>query len=146
MKITLIKIGRIAYPECRALGQVYQKRLHPKSAFEFLELKDDDHAVKFLGTKPPSGHVVWIFDEKGKEVDSRTFSQEIVTQRNLATTKHLSMIIGHPLGLPASIRSRAGACFSLSRLTLTSDLAHVILCEQVYRAFEIIKGTGYHHV
>lgn len=145
MKISTIKIGRIAYSECRTFAQIYQQRLGKAHVFEFLELKDNDQAVKHLQMKPRPHHEIWVYDEKGVEWDTIEFSQSIVKLRDRSIVKNLTIVIGGPLGLSPEIRQFSNKTLSLSRLTLTSDIAFLVHCEQLYRAFELIKGTGYHH-
>ncbi len=145
MKICTVKIGRIAYPDCKNLAQIYQHRLSKTAGFEFLELKDNEQALKYLQLKPPPHHEIWVYDERGLEYDSLEFSQAIVSLRNRSIVKQLTLVIGGPLGLPPALKEKCSKTLSLSRLTFTSDLAFVIHCEQLYRAFEIMKGTGYHH-
>ena len=55
----------------------------------------------------------------------------------------LSFIIGGAEGLPAEVRADA-TLVSLSRLTFTHQMARLVLAEQIYRATEIRKGSGYH--
>jgi 23S rRNA (pseudouridine1915-N3)-methyltransferase len=145
MKISLIKIGRLAYPEYRTMAHLYFSRLSPKHLFELIELKDDSQAFKFLASKSSNGSTIWIFDEKGNEYDSIAFSNVMRQLRDNGTTKNLYLIIGHPLGISSEIRELSSKSLRLSPLTFTSDLAFLVICEQLYRAFEIIKGSGYHH-
>jgi 23S rRNA (pseudouridine1915-N3)-methyltransferase len=56
----------------------------------------------------------------------------------------LSFVIGGPLGLSGQITSQARGVLSLSRLTLTHEMARLILLEQLYRAFTILRGEKYH--
>lgn len=145
MKISLLKIGRVAYPEYKSISQLFWSRLHPQKSFELIEFKDNDQAIKHLQSKGTPDSAIWVLDEKGVEFDSIEFSRAIRDLRDKATVKHLYIIVGHPLGLTQNLRGLSSKSICLSRLTFTSDLAFVVICEQLYRAFEILKGSAYHH-
>ena len=57
---------------------------------------------------------------------------------------HLQFIIGGSLGLSQAVLNRADTKISFSRLTFPHQLMRVILLEQIYRSFRIIKGEPYH--
>lgn len=88
-------------------------------------------------------HVV-LLDEKGKEVDSPGLA-DLLEKRLNASTHRLVFIIGGAYGVNESVRSRANATIALSKLTFPHMLVRLILAEQVYRAFTILKGEKYHH-
>jgi 23S rRNA (pseudouridine1915-N3)-methyltransferase len=58
--------------------------------------------------------------------------------------KDLLFIIGGDEGLDESVRSAANLTLSLSKMTLPHRLARVVLVEQIYRAYTILKGEPYH--
>ncbi|UCE89705.1 MAG: 23S rRNA (pseudouridine(1915)-N(3))-methyltransferase RlmH [Pseudomonadota bacterium] len=62
----------------------------------------------------------------------------------LESGRNLSLLVGGPDGLATQCRSRADGLWSLSRLTLPHPLVRVLVAEQLYRAFSIIKGHPYH--
>jgi len=55
----------------------------------------------------------------------------------------VAFVIGGHLGVSPAVKERVNVCWSLSRLTLTHELARVVLAEQLYRAFTIIRGLPY---
>ena len=57
----------------------------------------------------------------------------------------LAMVIGGPFGLSEAVRQRASERVALSRMTLTHETARLIVLEQIYRAFTILRGGSYHH-
>jgi 23S rRNA (pseudouridine1915-N3)-methyltransferase len=69
---------------------------------------------------------------------------EFLDKRQQAGTKRLAFVIGGFAGISDELRQRANLQFSLSQLTLTHELARVILTEQIYRAFTIMAGLPYH--
>jgi 23S rRNA (pseudouridine1915-N3)-methyltransferase len=87
---------------------------------------------------------VVLLDEKGKELHSSGLAGLLDTRLN-ASTHRLVFIIGGAYGVNESVRARANAMVALSKLTFPHMLVRLILAEQVYRAFTILKGEKYHH-
>ncbi|NRA45865.1 MAG: 23S rRNA (pseudouridine(1915)-N(3))-methyltransferase RlmH [Oligoflexales bacterium] len=145
MKIRLLKIGRIK-KEFQPLLTVYHNRLKSFSKIEFLELKNNDQTLKYLtDLKQKTGQIIVCLDEKGKQWSSTELSSFIARQKDSPMTKSLVFVVGSPYGLPSEISTTADYHWSLSNATFPSDLAWLLLHEQVYRAFNIISGTPYHH-
>ncbi len=86
---------------------------------------------------------VIVLDEQGVEMSSRKLAAffEDKTQRGISA---FCFIIGGACGLDESVKKRAGLILSLSRLTFPYQLTRLILIEQLYRAFTIMKGIRYH--
>ncbi|MEN9884552.1 MAG: hypothetical protein RLZZ420_1769, partial [Bacteroidota bacterium] len=82
--------------------------------------------------------------EYGKEMDSEGLASLLVKRGNMSTRK-LVFLIGGAFGLDESILQRADYKWSLSKLTFPHQLVRLILAEQVYRAYTIIKNEKYHH-
>jgi 23S rRNA (pseudouridine1915-N3)-methyltransferase len=83
-------------------------------------------------------------DEKGKEYASVDFSGFIQSRLN-SGVRSLIFIIGGSYGLTDRIRSHAQSTIALSALTFPHQLVRLILAEQIYRAFTLLKGEKYHH-
>ena len=81
-------------------------------------------------------------DPNGKEFDSLQFSK-FIQDRLIKADSRLAFVIGGAEGLPLSLKS-GYELVSLSRLTMTHQLTRLFLIEQLYRAFEIAKGSPYH--
>lgn len=144
MKFRLIKIGKISYPEISNLVAMYETRLRAFGKFEKIELKDDQDLSKVLLT-PRGEHPFFALDERGKDHTSAEFAAFLSSLRDDPGIKSLSFLIGGPHGLNNEIKRDARAVMRLSRLTFTSDIAWLLLWEQLYRAHNILAGTGYHH-
>ncbi|TAK57370.1 23S rRNA (pseudouridine(1915)-N(3))-methyltransferase RlmH [Patescibacteria group bacterium] len=83
-------------------------------------------------------------DEKGKGLTTLALAEYI--EKNMsAGAKRLVFVIGGAYGLDQTVRDRAQLIWSLSPLTFPHQLVRLILSEQVYRAFTVIKGEKYHH-
>ena len=88
--------------------------------------------------------VTVALSEGGKEFSSLDFAGWLERQM-IEGKQEIVFIIGGDQGLSPSILSDAQLCLSLSRMTLTHQMARLILLEQIYRAFTIIRGEPYHH-
>ena len=87
---------------------------------------------------------VILLDEKGKMVTSKGLA-ELLEKRLNESTHRLVFIIGGAFGVNEEVRSRAHATIALSTLTFPHQLVRLIIAEQIYRAFSILKGEKYHH-
>ena len=98
-------------------------------------------AEAILGRLKPQDWLVAL-DERGKLLDSVELSAYLAKAQGGA--KDLLFVIGGDEGLDDSVRGAAHQVMSLSRMTLPHRLARVVLIEQLYRAFTILKGEPYH--
>ncbi|MBZ0155921.1 MAG: 23S rRNA (pseudouridine(1915)-N(3))-methyltransferase RlmH [Alphaproteobacteria bacterium] len=80
-----------------------------------------------------------LLDERGKEFTSPEFA------RFLEERGTVDFVLGGAYGVSGEVRERAEAVVALSKMTLTHEMARVILLEQLYRAMTILKGREYHH-
>ena len=123
----------------------YLKRMRDVDVVEVKEEKDKGLGVdKILKNEEKRildklrGFVV-VLDEKGKEMNSNEFAR-FVNERRLGGD--ITFVVGGPYGLSQNIKNRADIILSLSRLTLTHEMARILLLEQLYRTFT--KSIGYH--
>jgi 23S rRNA (pseudouridine1915-N3)-methyltransferase len=86
---------------------------------------------------------VVMLDRRGGQVSSEELSQ-LITKWEDEGRNHITFMIGGPLGFSEDVLPQADFVMSLSKLTFPHDLARLILLEQLYRAFTIKSGTGYH--
>lgn len=100
-----------------------------------------DEGVKILAAIP-SGSIVVALDVKGKKINTETLSQTL--NNWLDSGQDVSLIIGGPDGLANEVLSSALLKLSLSDLTFPHTLAKVMLVEQLYRAWSILKNHPYH--
>lgn len=85
-----------------------------------------------------------LLDERGKQVDTETFAGWLRGFRDDGR-RHVVFAIGDAHGFDEAARRRADQLLGLSKLTLPHRLAHVVLCEQLYRVGTILAGHPYHH-
>ncbi len=83
-------------------------------------------------------------DENGKEYSSVKFSQKLSQWQMLSIP--VVFVIGGSYGLDDTVKSQCKELIALSKMTLPHRLARILLLEQIYRGFSIMKGEKYHHV
>lgn len=133
--------------------QEYASRLAHYTRFELVELSEASgkklkpgeaktaEAQAILGRLKPQDWLV-AMDERGKQLDSVELGRYLAKAQTGA--KDLLFVIGGDEGLDESVRQAAHLTLSLSRMTLPHRLARLVLIEQIYRGFTILKGEPYH--
>ena len=81
-----------------------------------------------------------LLEEHGKNFSSTEFA-DFMNKCGAS----VSFVIGGAYGVPDTLKDKAQAKISLSKMTFTHEMARLILLEQIYRAFTIINKRGYHH-
>lgn len=114
----------------------YAQRLKGRLQLEWVLAKDDAALSRLLEKE----REFICLDPQGKLMSSENFSKWFFALGK----SRLTVVIGGPDGLSAALKSKASALISLSPLTFTHQLARLILLEQLYRAFEIERGSPYH--
>ena len=158
MKITCIVVGKIKERYLVMAIEEYSKRLSRYCKLVFLELPDEktpDHASelveeqikqkegeRILKALKEDAYVIALAIE-GKQPDSVELSQQL-EKLAIDGYSHIVFIIGGSLGLSKEVLARADTKLSFSRLTFPHQLMRVILLEQIYRGYRIIKGEPYH--
>ncbi len=140
MKIRLFLLGKTRRPEIRALLDDYLKRIGHHTDVEAVELRDAAAALKKLDAERSA--CVVLLDAAGKLCCSEEFAAWLGKLRD-SGERRLIFLCGGAEGFPASLRERAGMKLSLGPLTLSHELARVVLAEQLYRAFAILSGSPY---
>ena len=90
----------------------------------------------------PSTHLIAL-DSRGKEYTSEQWAQHIQTLMNNGVSS-LTFIIGGSTGIDPSLLTQCNEKLSLGKMTLPHNLARVVILEQLYRAFTIMRGHPYH--
>ncbi|HYX39306.1 MAG TPA: 23S rRNA (pseudouridine(1915)-N(3))-methyltransferase RlmH [Oligoflexus sp.] len=151
MKIQIIKVGKPAHAAYEELAEMFAKRLKPiwKIEEHIVRAAGSERAGKELQSKlgmsgDPHQAVV-VLDERGKDLTSPELAQFIQSKMDLGHTKSLTFVIGGPYGISDELRQQADFVWRLSKGVFPSDLAWVMVWEQIYRAASILRGTPYHH-
>ncbi|MDY0087009.1 MAG: 23S rRNA (pseudouridine(1915)-N(3))-methyltransferase RlmH [Coriobacteriia bacterium] len=153
MRITLVVVGRLKEAYWRDAVAEYLKRLRPYAAVQVIEVPDRDVSRDELGALveegaavlkavPEGAHVIALA-LSGRRLSSEQFAEEI-SGHMVEGRSHLVFVIGGAAGLAQTVLDRADTYLSLGPLTLPHQLARVVLVEQIYRAFRIIRGEPYH--
>lgn len=100
-----------------------------------------DEGVKIISAIPSRSMPVAL-DVKGKKITTQDFSQ--LLKRWMENSQDMALIIGGPDGLSDDVLSNAALMLSLSNLTFPHTLVKVMLVEQLYRAWSILKNHPYH--
>jgi len=87
---------------------------------------------------------VYLLDERGLSYTSEGLAG-FLQKRMTASVKHLILVTGGPFGFSEKLYQRADGLISFSQLTFSHQMIRLLVCEQVYRAFTIIRGESYHH-
>lgn len=131
MRLRLITIGKPSR-ETGPLINDYEKRLPKYCSFEALELKSEKDVESKL-----RGFIV-ILDAKGRQFASEEFAG-IISQHS-----DITFVIGADIGLSETLKSKANLLLGFSKMTFPHQFARILLAEQVYRAFTILKKEKYH--
>lgn len=137
LKIKIISVGKTKETWLEDALQEYVKRLSPIMQIETQWVKNDEQLLEVCENEN-----VIALDPLGKEYDSVGFSKFVLHQFEAGGSR-MSFVIGGPEGLPPLLK-KSSKLISLSKLTFTHQIARLVLMEQLYRAFEISKGTPYH--
>ena len=144
MKLKITWIGKTKDQSIQALTGEYLKRISRYAEVEGLALPDEAALLKLrekVGARP--AHALVLFDSRGKQLSSEEFAQFLKNHLD-RNPQPLALAIGPADGFQESSRKSATALLSLGKMTLPHELARVVLLEQVYRAFTILKGHPYH--
>lgn len=146
MKIRLLMLSKTRAPELRALQEHYIRRIRAFCPIEVSEIRParrggPAEAARNGLAKQSRTHVV-LLDAAGREWDSQEFARWIAGLRDRGT-QEVVFACGDAAGFPAAWRSQCDSKISLSRLTMAHELARVVLLEQIYRAFTILRGHPY---
>ena len=148
MKFRFIWIGKTRDKSYRALQDEYLQRLSHFVKCEVVEIRDTaPHETKEIEGKRileklNQSSFVCLLDVTGRSLSSPELSKEVEKWQN-AGMKEISFIIGGADGIAPQVATRADAVLSLSFLTFTHEMARVVMLEQLYRAYTIIKGFPY---
>ena len=147
MKFNFIWIGKTRDNNYKALQDEYLRRLSHFVKCDITEIRDagppdpESEGKRILGKLNHSSFVC-LLDVTGKSVSSRELASEVESWQN-AGLKEVAFIVGGAGGTSREVADRANYRLSLSFLTFTHEMARVVMLEQLYRAYTIIKGFPY---
>lgn len=154
LNVTVLMVGKTREGFIREGLEFYQKRLKPLVQLSLTSVREEKEnsgltpetikskeGERLQAQTPPKSYLVAL-DPKGRECTTEEFA-DWLTKRELAA-RPLAFLIGGHWGLAEAMLAAADERLSLSRLTLTHELARLILLEQLYRAMTIKMGHPYH--
>lgn len=155
MKIKIIALGKIKEKFLKDGIDEFLKRLRPYATVEVIELpaleiKDENLTQKILeqeGNKileniKPNSYVITL-EILGKQLSSEGFAEKINEVANMGIGE-LVFVIGSSCGISSIVSQRADFKLSISKMTFLHQFARLLLVEQIYRAFKILKNETYH--
>jgi 23S rRNA (pseudouridine1915-N3)-methyltransferase len=160
VQVSIVAVGTLREPHWQAAAREYLKRLTPYAKVEVVEVKEESlpdlgstaeeeaarrrEAERLQSALAKAGRpLVIALDPGGQEFTSEQLSAYLDRQA-LAGQSSFAFLIGGASGLDRDLVESAGLRLSLSRMTFPHQLARVLLLEQLYRAFKIMRHEPYH--
>ncbi len=146
MKLVVAPVGRVKEAEVRAVLDDYYGRIRRYAELAEVELKDDrdDRVVaqfdRSIAAQGPRAELVTL-EIEGRPLSSEAFAERLGALLDRAAVPVFAL--GGADGLPEAVRARSRWRLSLSAMTLPHRLARIVLAEQLYRAFTILRGEPY---
>ncbi|MBI4144856.1 23S rRNA (pseudouridine(1915)-N(3))-methyltransferase RlmH [Candidatus Woesearchaeota archaeon] len=143
MKLDIICVGKLKEKFTREWIEEYLKRLTKYCRIDVSEIKESTEAREGeeLLKRVRDDDFVVVLDAHGKQFTSEQFAN-LLKEKTLE--RHVVFIVGGHTGLAMPVIKRANTILSFGEMTFTHQIARLLLLEQVYRAFTIIKGEPYH--
>lgn len=159
LKINIICVGKIKEKYFADAVAEYSKRLGAFCKFQITELSEE----RIRNNNPNEAQINEVIAAEGKRImqkiqaadfvaamciEGKMLSSEELTEKleavALSGKSTVDFVIGGSYGLSGEVKSRADLKLSMSRMTFPHTMARMILCEQIYRAFEISTNGKYH--
>ncbi len=141
MKITILAVGRLKEKHWAAAEADYLARLSHYAQVELREVTGDP---ALLAALPAKGKLIAL-DERGELLSSEELARKVVgAHEQHGGGAPLCFAIGGADGFSAPVRQRAERFVAFGRITLPHRLARVLLLEQIYRSYSILRGEPYH--
>ncbi|WP_412518997.1 23S rRNA (pseudouridine(1915)-N(3))-methyltransferase RlmH [Staphylococcus simulans] len=158
MKITVLAVGKLKEKYWKQAIAEYQKRLGAYTKIEVIEVPDEKapenmsdkeieqvkqkEGQRLLAKVKPQSTVITL-EIKGNMLTSEGLAKNL-QQRMVQGQSDFTFIIGGSNGLHQDVLDRSNYALSFSKMTFPHQMMRVILLEQVYRAFKIMRGEAYH--
>ena len=155
MNIKVITLGKIKEKYLKDGISDFMKRLTPYTSIEIIELNPieirdenltskilEEEGEKILSLIKEDSYVITM-EINGKQLSSEELADKI-NEIIFSGISELIFVIGSSCGLSKNVSKRANFNLSMSKMTFLHQFARLILIEQIYRAFKILKGEKYH--
>lgn len=156
MRLNLLCVGRLSLPYLQDGCAEFAERLKRYLPLSITEIKEHKTGSKqdllriiateggHLEQRIPGGAFVITLDQRGKSLSSEQLA-ELMSNHMVRSIPEWTLLIGGPYGLSDALIKRADLILSLSSMTLTHQMARLLLLEQLYRCCTIIRNEPYHH-
>lgn len=156
--VNIICIGSLKEKYLKEAVGEYKKRLSAFCKFEIIEIPEQrlsdkpseteintalEKEAEKIFSKIPKGSAIVTMAIEGKQLSSENLAVSI-SDFALRGFSCISFIIGSSFGLSDSVKGKSDLLLSMSKMTFPHQLARVMVCEQIYRAFGIMNNTKYH--
>ncbi|MGW9774793.1 23S rRNA (pseudouridine(1915)-N(3))-methyltransferase RlmH [Staphylococcus epidermidis] len=158
MKITILAVGKLKEKYWKQAIAEYEKRLGAYSKIEMIEVPNEKapenmsdkeieqvkekEGQRLLAKIKPQATVITL-EIQGKMLSSESLAKEL-QQRMTQGQSDFVFVIGGSNGLHQDVLNRSNYALSFSKMTFPHQMMRVVLIEQVYRAFKIMRGEAYH--
>ncbi len=158
MKYRIISVGKIRESFYLAGIKEYLKRMGPYCRMEFIDGLDEkvnpragqqeidrilekeaEHVFKLI----TDNEILLVLDSQGKQISSEMLA-DYIAEWNISGKSRVNLLVGSSHGLSAGIKKKADRIISFSMMTFPHQMATLILTEQIYRGFKILRGEPYH--
>jgi 23S rRNA (pseudouridine1915-N3)-methyltransferase len=160
VKVVVLAVGKLKDKRIESLSEEYLGRIRPAGTVSVERVPDfsgpsspadrmEREGQELLKRLRPRDRLI-LLREDGEEYDSPRFAS-LLSKEMEAAVGRVVFLIGGPWGVSDAVKRRAGTGASvgkglaLSRMTFTHEMCFLFLTEQLYRAFSILAGSGYHH-
>jgi 23S rRNA (pseudouridine1915-N3)-methyltransferase len=153
MRFTIAAVGKPRDADLAAVIREYETRVARYWPVNIVEVRAEPardrtpaevraREAERLRAALPKGAGTWLCDATGKAQTSEDFAKWM--QRTRESARDVGLVIGGAFGIDSSFAKTAAGKLSLGPMTLSHDLARLVLAEQMYRAGTIIRGEPYH--
>jgi len=156
MRLTILCMGKTKERFVQEGIEKYLRYLRPYADASIKELKEEKiqdlkdapsirkkEAARIFKAVPAGAYLISL-DERGEGFTSHEFAS-LLNNTLESGVREMIFVIGGAMGLDEEVVARSAKTVALSRWTFTHDMARLVLLEQLYRAFTIIKGKTYHY-
>ncbi|HMK60840.1 MAG TPA: 23S rRNA (pseudouridine(1915)-N(3))-methyltransferase RlmH [Dissulfurispiraceae bacterium] len=145
MKIKIVWVGKTKEQFLAEGIEKYLRFLAPMAQVCIAEIKEEKGKAREAALKGEEAKILkqtsdyYLLDERGRGFSSVGFA-EFLLERDA-----VDFVIGGPYGVSEKVRERAKGLIALSKMTLTHEMARLLLMEQLFRGHTILMGKEYHH-
>ena len=151
MKINIVCVGKIKENFFVDAINEYKKRLSRFCTFNIIEVDEDSKQTNLLAKSEKEGKlllakcsgIIIALDGRGKMLSSEEIA-DFIEKKEVSGISEISFVIGGSNGLSDEVLKKASLVLSFGKITFPHQLFRVVLSEQIYRAFTILKGLPYH--